>query len=169
MQLFEVGMFPLFLLYGVRMPLQQRLMEIARKITDEQGAELIDVDVKGSSGGYLFLVYADTDAGISLGECVKLSRAIQDEIDIEEGFPERYRLEVSSPGLTRPLTTDFQLKKNIGKAVTVSFKDNEGKTKKMSGKLISFSEEKFELKLEDGKKQSLVRDQINTIKIKLQW
>ncbi len=151
------------------MPLQERLREIAEKIADEQGATLIDVEVKGDSSGALFLIYADTDAGITLGECVEMSRAIQDEVDMEDGFPQRYRLEVSSPGLTRPLTTDFQLKKNMGKTVSVRYMDEQGKTQKISGDLAGFTPESLDIKLKDGLLRSLDRINVKSIKIKLQW
>jgi len=167
-QLFEVGMYPLFLLYGVDMPLQDRLFEIAAKIVKEQDAELIDVEVKGNGPGALFLIYADTVAGITLGECARISRAIQDELDIDGGFPERYRLEVSSPGLTRPLTTDFQLRKNIGQNISVRF-DPDSKLQKVSGLLTAFTEKRLNIRMADGSLKSLNREKVKTIKIKLEW
>ncbi len=151
------------------MPLQERLFEIAARIVKEQGAELIDVEVKGDGQGALFLIYSDTEAGITLGECVKISRAIQDELDIDGGFPGRYRLEVSSPGLTRPLTTDFQLKKNIGQDISVRFNDPDSKLQKVSGVLSAFTETQLHIRMADGSLKSLNREKIKTIKIKLKW
>ncbi|MCB0282414.1 MAG: ribosome maturation factor RimP [Calditrichae bacterium] len=134
----------------------------------EMGLYLVDLEIKGDKNNPLFLVFADKEDGITLGECEKLSRAIQDEIDFNDDFPVKYRLDVSSPGLDRPLKEDFQFKKNINKNLDVKI-SHEDSVKKMVGTLKSFDSDT--LSLEDSKGHGFIvqRKDILEAKVKLQW
>ena len=114
-------------------------------------------------------VSVDSDAGISVGECVQISRHIEDSLDREV---EDFSLEVSSPGLSLPLKVLRQYLKNIGREVEVVTKSGE----KQKGILKSANTEGFELEFlakgkVDGKKVEETRtltysfDQMKTVKI----
>jgi ribosome maturation factor RimP len=114
-------------------------------------------------------VSVDSDAGISVGECVQISRHIEDSLDREV---EDFSLEVSSPGLSLPLKVLRQYLKNIGREVEVVTNTGE----KQKGILKAADSEGFELEISvnekvDGKKVSVTRsssyqyDQIKTVKI----
>ena len=114
-------------------------------------------------------VSVDSDAGISVGECVQISRHIEDSLDREV---EDFSLEVSSPGLSLPLKVLRQYLKNIGREVEVVTNTGE----KQKGILKTADSEGFELEISvnekvDGKKVSVTRsssyqyDQIKTVKI----
>ena len=145
-----------------------QLREIVREICSGMQLYLVDLEIKGDKNNPLYLVFADKDGGITLGECEKLSRAIQDEIDMDENFPKKYRLDVSSPGLDRPLTEDFQFKKNIEKNIEVKI-PSEKSVKKITGKLISFNSETLNLKDVKGNDFTVQRKDILEAKVKLQW
>ena len=73
-------------------------------------------------------VYIDSDSGLSLEKCQKISRYLESFIDEENWLGEKYTLEVSSPGLSRPLKLKRQYKKNIGRSLEITLKDGIVKT-----------------------------------------
>ncbi len=127
---------------------------------------LVDITV---GLGNAILVFVDSDAGISVGECVEISRHLENSFDREV---EDFSLEVSSPGLSFPFKVARQYPKNIGREVEVVLISGE----KQKGILKSASTTGFEIEIEvkgkvDGKKvvtsQLLAYDfdQIKTVKI----
>lgn len=145
-----------------------KLKEITLNLCKKMNLYLVDVEEKGNINNPLFLVFADTDKGITLGECEKLSKAIQDEIDFDDDFPLRYRLDVSSPGLDKPLSEDFQFKRNIGKNISIKM-TNLDVDKKIVGKLKSFNEKILILEDKKGKEINYTRSEIKEAKVELQW
>ena len=145
-----------------------RVREVAINLCKEMNLHLVDVEEKGNRNIPLFLVLADTEAGITLGECEKLSRAIQDEVDFSEDFPIKYGLDVSSPGLDKPLVEDFQFARNIGKDISLKMKNLEA-NKKIVGKLMSFTKDQITMEDKKGKELNFVRGDIVKAKVELQW
>ncbi|MGV3763273.1 ribosome assembly cofactor RimP, partial [Parapedobacter sp.] len=81
--------------------------------------DLFVVDVKMHSNG-LLEVLVDGDQGISIQDCAAISRYVGFQLEEEDAIPHAYRLEVSSPGIDRPLGMVRQYRKNIGRQVQVS-------------------------------------------------
>ena len=144
----------------------ERLKELIEKCCSNLDVYLVDVEIKGDINRPTYMVYADTEKGITLDECTKLSRSIQDEIDFLDEFPERYRLDVSSPGLEKPLREDFQYVKTIGKNISLKIKEEK---KNIIGKLKSFDKDFISLEDKNGKVINYSRDEIIEAKVKLQW
>jgi len=130
--------------------------------------DMFIVDITVGTGNSI-LVSVDSDAGISVGECVQISRHIEGSLDREV---EDFSLEVSSPGLSLPLKVLRQYLKNIGREVEVVTKSGE----KQKGILKSANTEGFELEFlakgrVDGKKVEETKvltysfDQMKTVKI----
>ncbi|MCB0664408.1 MAG: ribosome maturation factor [Saprospiraceae bacterium] len=93
----------------------------------EQFMENIDgdyylVDVLWNRKSLKLEVFIDTDEGVTLGECQQISRLIQSDLDLSGLAPENYMLDVSSPGLERPLKLRRQYVKNVGKVLLVELK-----------------------------------------------
>ena len=145
-----------------------RLREIAENLCEDMNLHLVDVEEKGNKNLPLFLVFADTEKGITLGECEKLSRAIQDEIDFSDDFPVKYRLDVSSPGLDKPLVEDYQFSRNMGKNISLKIK-NSDVNKKIVGKLKSFNEKLIILEGPKGQELNFKRGDIIQANVELQW
>ena len=101
-------------------------------------------------------VFVDSDSGVPLSKCQQLSRYLESYIDEEKWMGEKYVLEVSSPGLSRPLTLPRQFRKNIGRKLAIQYFEGEEK-KKSEGQLVDandtacFLEEKVVRK--EGKKK----------------
>jgi ribosome maturation factor RimP len=94
-------------------------------ILELQQIDLIDIELKGRSGSRVLRIFVDIDGGISLDQCVDLSRQISDLLDTRDLIAGWYRLEVSSPGLDRPLKTERDFTRNLGRKVRVIYTDKD--------------------------------------------
>ncbi len=97
---------------------KQKIKELATKVAEEYGVEIFDIEFLGS-GKILLRVTIDKEGGVTLDDCEKFSKSFGALLDIEDPIPGSYTLEISSPGLDRPLKTirDFQV--NIGKLTRI--------------------------------------------------
>lgn len=126
--------------------------ELTQPIIEEHGMELVDVDFKKLYGQDTLTVYIDKDGGVYLEDCETIHNAIDgplDDLDPTEGKP--YNLNVSSPGIDRPLKSARDFNKKMGLEMEVSlFKPiaETGKQKKFNAKLIGYDEETSTIELE---------------------
>jgi len=81
----------------------EKVTSLARETADDFGVELVDVQLLGSGPGQILRVTIDREGGVSLEDCQRVSRELEALLDVEDPIPGRYTLEVSSPGLDRPL------------------------------------------------------------------
>jgi ribosome maturation factor RimP len=86
---------------------------------DEIGVELVDVEYLSERGRWILRIYADREGGITLDDCAMVSREIGDLIDVKDIIPHEYVLEVSSPGLNRPLKKEKDFKRAVGRKIRV--------------------------------------------------
>jgi ribosome maturation factor RimP len=136
--LFEVGSKdPLFccLELGRVMDLIDKITEIVERQLHIFGAELIEITLKGKPGRYRLTVIADTMDGITINQCTQISRHLLELPELEEVLGENFVLEVSSPGVDRPLTTEKEFRLKIGRELEVSFLEGE-EEKTVRGELV---------------------------------
>jgi len=81
------------------------LQQLIEPVIALLGCELVGIEYLGQGGNNILRVYIDKSEGVTLDECAKVSRQISGLLDVEDPISERYTLEVSSPGLDRPLFT----------------------------------------------------------------
>ena len=105
------------------------------------GYVLLGVERQRAATGTVVRLYIDSDDGIAVEDCVKVSRQIGDLLDVEQAVSGEYTLEVSSPGLDRPLFTPEQYRAHIGAEVKVRLRTLISGRRRLSGKLIEATEE----------------------------
>ncbi len=93
---------------------------------------IVDLKISPSRNSPVLTLLLDTDEGISIEECAKISRKLGNDIEAENVFATPFVLEVSSPGVDTPLTNQRQYQKNIGRSLKISLVDGEKKTGKLS-------------------------------------
>ncbi len=112
--------------------------------------ELVDVEyVKEGSSWYL-RAYIDKEGGITVDDCELVSRAFSDLLDKEDFIDDAYILEVSSPGLLRPLRKDKDFRRNIGNEVELRLYKAVNKVKEDRGVLTAFDDSTVTIEHEDG-------------------
>jgi len=119
-----------------------QIKELAAPLAEERGLFLVDLELKTGSGSELWVYLDAEDRGVNLDECADISRELGFLIDAHELITAKYNLNVSSPGLSRPLSEFRQYPKNIGRVIKIRYKDGE-ETKKVTGKLENASQEKL--------------------------
>ena len=105
-----------------------RLTNLVEPVVEAAGAELVDLEVAGSRGRPVVRAYVDTESGVTLDECAHISRRLEDALESSGVVPERYVMEVSSPGLERPLTKVRHFERYLGREVEVRlYRKREGR------------------------------------------
>jgi ribosome maturation factor RimP len=99
--------------------MDERLRAVIEESAELHGAHLIEVVLRGSEGRAVIEVFVDTEAGVTTDLCALISRELSRRIDAGELIAGSYRLEVSSPGIERPLKYRWQYTKHVGRAVRV--------------------------------------------------
>jgi len=145
----------------------ERIRKMAIPLCEQMQLRLVDIQVQGSTSKPIFNIFADSENGITLGQCTDLARQIQDELDMDAAIQQNYRLNVSSPGLDRPLSLDWEFQKNIGKNLKIQVREDET-SREYLGELISWDKETIKIEF-NGDTKLIPRKQIIKAKIKLQW
>ncbi len=114
----------------------QAFLNLSETVTRRHGAEVIEIVLRGDKMRRVVELYVDSEAGVSLGLCQEISKSLIQEIDTTALAPGTYRLEVSSPGIDRPLKFPWQYRKHSGRKVEVSWNEETGK-QSGTGKLLS--------------------------------
>lgn len=126
--------------------LQEKIAETAEKY----GCLLVDVIFRGSQNIPVVEIYIDNEKGVNIELCSDVSREINDIIESEELLPANFRLDVSSPGVDRPLKFIQQFQKHQNRNFEVEYSVGEVKNN-LKGKLININGEK--LIFESGKSE----------------
>ena len=126
--------------------------QLIAPILQENGFELVDMEyVKEGSSWYL-RAYIDKEGGITIDDCELVSRAFSELLDQEDFIEDSYILEVSSPGLLRPLKKDRDFQRKLGQRIEIkTFAAVDGK-KEFEGVLKSFEKDSITVETEEGEK-----------------
>jgi ribosome maturation factor RimP len=97
-----------------------KIKETVEPILESEGLELIDLEYRKEGLGWVLRIFMDKPGGVTLDDCAEMSRQLGDLIEVEELIPHAYTLEVSSPGLDRPLKTEKDFLRSVGKLIQLS-------------------------------------------------
>ncbi|MCS6290568.1 MAG: ribosome maturation factor RimP [Nitrospira sp.] len=103
--------------------LNLRIQEIAAPILQSHGLELVEVACVGQGPRTVIRVFIDKPGGITLTDCEQAHRSLSPALDVIDPFPHAYTLEISSPGLDRPLRSVQDYRRLIGKPVTLKLRE----------------------------------------------
>jgi len=124
-------------------------------ILDDLGYELVDLQLQQDGKQLALRIFVDKPAGITLDDCVEVSREVSAILEVEDPIKAAYRLEVSSPGLDRPLKKAADFERFVGKKARLKSKnlidpDQRGTTRKtFVGTLLGFEDDNVRLELTD--------------------
>lgn len=124
--------------------------ELLQPLVDAHGFELVDVEYVKEAGNWYLRAYIDKPGGIAVDDCEVISRALSDKLDEEDYIEDSYILEVSSPGLGRPLKKEKDFKRSIGREIEVRTFRAIDKQKEFTGILKEFDKGSFTIVMEDN-------------------
>ena len=129
---------------------EQKTEALVMPLIEENGFELVDVEYVKEAGNYYLRVYIDKEGGITVDDCEVISRALGDKLDADDFIDDSYILEVSSPGLTRPLKKEKDYAKSIGKLIDIKlYKAVEG-LKEYTGVLKEYDKDNITIEIDDN-------------------
>jgi ribosome maturation factor RimP len=150
------------------MEIVDRVRQIAQGYADQRDIEIIDIIYRREQPGMVLRIVADTTAGITIAECEGISKFLSEELDKEDVIQDHYTLEVSSPGLDRPIKTDRDFQRAMGKLIEVmTYEPIDGK-KARDGSLIGMDKETIVVE-SDGISTVIPRNKIALARLKLEF
>ena len=120
-----------------------RVKELVEPVLAEMGFELIDAVYLSTAGRWVLRLYIDKDGGVTIDDCARASAEIGDLVDVKDVIRHEYTLEVSSPGLNRPLTREKDLTAAVGKKVKVKARAPINGRRNFVGYLKAFTGDKL--------------------------
>jgi len=151
---------------------QQRLADRVRGLTEEviAGTDyfLVDVEVRGHKGTRVIEVYVDSEEDMGHDDLALISKEVGFLLDVEDVVDGSYKLELSSPGIKRPLTMPEQYRKNVGRTLRVRYQDEDNE-EIVVGDLTNADDEMIELELPSTELLRLPYAAIIQARIELPW
>lgn len=127
-----------------------KVKETLEPLISGMGAEVVDISYRREKGEMVLRVLVDKPGGITLGECAGLNNKLSEALDRENIIEEHYVIEVSSPGLDRPIKTKEEFGRAMGKVLNVSTYMPFEKKRNFQGTLMGLGENYIVLEDEDG-------------------
>lgn len=129
--------------------IEERTEALVLPIIEEHHFELVDVEYVKEGADWYLRVYADKEGGINIDDCVLISRALEAKLDAEDFIEDAYILEVSSPGLGRPLKKEKDYLRSIGKSIDIKLYQAKEKQKEFTGILKEYSNDHIILTIDE--------------------
>jgi ribosome maturation factor RimP len=130
-----------------------KLQQLIEPVVTGQGYELVDLEFKSELGGWVLRVFIDkpkVEGGVGLDDCASVSRELSAVLDVEDVIPQHYSLEVSSPGINRPLKKEADFARFVGKKAKIRTRHPVGESRRnFSGTLVSVAEGKVKIDVGD--------------------
>jgi len=123
------------------MEVVERVKELISSYLEENNIELVDVTYKREQGGMTLRLLVDTPEGITIAECEALNNYLSERLDKENVIEEHYLLEVSSPGLDRPIATDRDFACSMGKVLDITTYEPVDAKRTHAGRLIGMDKD----------------------------
>lgn len=146
-----------------------RTEKILLAIMERNDFELVDVEFVKEAGSWFLRIYIDKEGGIAVDDCEMVSRELSDILDTEDYIDESYILEISSPGLGRPLKKDKDFERSIGEEVEIKLYRMIDKKKDYYGILVGYDKDTVSIELENETQISIARADIALIRLALEF
>lgn len=142
-----------------------RVTEMSLPLLASQGLELVELEYKKEGRDMVLRLFIDREGGVTLDDCAAVSRELSELLDVEDVIPGHYSLEVSSPGLNRPLKKPADYERYKGKLIKVRtfdlLADDEGNRRKtFLGELLGLEGEMIRIRLNEGQTAAIPLDKV---------
>jgi ribosome maturation factor RimP len=149
----------------VQTDLVSRMTELAEPLAVSLGMELVDIEYKREGRAMVLRLFVDREGGVTLDDCAKVSRELSEILDVEDFIEGDYTLEVSSPGLNRPLKKPADYERYRGRSVKIKtfdlIPDDAGNPRKtFVGELLGLDNKVVRLKLNEGQTAGIPLDKV---------
>lgn len=129
---------------------EAKVLPILEPIIAEKGLELVDLEFVKEGVNWYLRVYIDKDGGVNIDDCEAVSRALEVKLDEKDPIEQAYILEVSSPGIDRPLKKDADFVKYQGEIIDVKLYKAQDGSKQYQGRLLGLEDGVLSIEEENG-------------------
>ena len=147
---------------------EQKTEAILTPIVESRGFELVDVEYVREAGCWYLRGYIDKPGGITVNDCEDVSRAFSDILDEQDFIEDSYIMEISSPGLDRPLKKEKDFKRSLGKLVEIRTYRPIEKQKEFCGILNAYDSNSVTID-EDGTERTFDKKDIALIRLAIEF
>lgn len=144
---------------------EQKTEEILNPMVEKHGFELVDVEYVKEGGNWYLRAYIDKPGGITVDDCEVISRELSDKLDEKDFVEDAYILEVSSPGLGRPLKKEKDFERSLGEEVEVRTYRAVNRQKEFTGILKAYDKDSITIELENEEKMTFARTDIALVRL----
>ncbi len=144
---------------------EQKAEELILPIVEANGFELVDVEYVREGGSWYLRAYIDKEGGITVDDCEIVSRAFSDRLDENDFIEDAYILEVSSPGLGRPLKKEKDYRRSMGKELEIRMYRAVDRCREFYGVLTAYDEDSVTIEEEDGTLRTFAKTDIALIRL----
>ncbi len=148
---------------------EKKAEELLQPLIDGYGFELVDVEYVKEGQDMFLRAYIDKEGGITINDCETVSRAFSDLLDEADFIEDAYILEVSSPGLGRPLKKEKDYKRSIGKEIEIHTFKSIGGEKEFFGTLKSYDKDTVTISGENDEETVFEKKDISLIRLAVIW
>ncbi len=127
-----------------------RVRTIADRILSSEGMDLVEIEYRRESRGWVLRLTIDKEGGVTLEDCTRISREVGRSLDVEDFISNPYTFEVSSPGLTRPLKDEKDFAKYRNRLIKVKTIDPIENRRQFKGRLLGVFDNRIEIEMEGG-------------------
>ncbi|MFB3828021.1 MAG: ribosome maturation factor RimP [Bryobacteraceae bacterium] len=154
----------------MRQPVNAKVEEIARRVAESEGIEIVEVEVLGGGRNRVVRIYIDKPAGVSHADCELVSQQVGTILDVEDVVPGgSYTLEVSSPGVERKLLKVEDFERFHGKKAKVTLREPADGQRYWEGTLAGVREGVISLDADKGKTVQFRFEQVQKANLKFEW
>jgi len=144
---------------------REEVRQIAGPLADEDGYELVDVENAAAGRHRVIRVYLDKPVCVSLGDCAKFSRRLADCLDMNQTIPGSYHLEVSSPGLERPIRTLDHVRRFAGQRASLTTHEPRDGRRNFEGILLGPEGDRAGLRPDDSDEQWFEWSEVRSVRL----
>jgi ribosome maturation factor RimP len=148
---------------------KERILKLAAPVADGQGVSIVDVEMTGSVRKPTVRVFIDKEGGVTLDDCEKVSRGLSALLDVEDMIHTSYVLEVSSPGLDRPLRDIRDFERSVGKLARVITKESIDNRTFFIGRITGVKADSVSLTAEGGETCEIPFDRISRARLEIEF
>ncbi|MGB9710468.1 MAG: ribosome maturation factor RimP [Thermodesulfovibrio sp.] len=131
--------------------LKDKIKEYAEQVSEQEGVEVLDIEIHPGGKGLILRIFIDREGGVTIKDCENFSRAIEAILDIEDPIKSSYTLEVSSPGIDRPLKEKKDFLRNLGRNVKITTKEKIAERTFFIGKIIDAGDDWVRIEIKETK------------------
>lgn len=156
-----------FVLYDMA-TVKERLAELAGPVAGQLGVEIVDIELAGNARRTVVRIFLDKPGGVTLEDCTHFSRALSAMLDVEDPIKAKYVLEVSSPGLDRPLKTKKDFQRSIGKLARMVTKEKIAGESFLVGRIQAVDEHTIAVLVDGSKEVRIPFEQISKARLEIE-